>query len=202
MAFWLKLMSPRQSVFHMDRRELRKQEILLDRENTRLINQVAKITAAKQQLFEQGKTEKAPEMRRMLAQQFEGKTHEQLSLSRELNIRSKERMTIERLRMIRERNSRSEKWGGKTGFISAVDMTKIQNLMENDSIRTEAYQERLDEILSLGQEIDEGALGVSDAGLTLIDIWDQMDTGLIADDDKAFDEADQRVREHQTKATD
>jgi hypothetical protein len=64
------------------------------------------------------------------------------------------------------------------------------------------YQQRLDDILALGAEIDEGRAALSEAGQTVMDIWEKMDTGLIADEHEAFDEADRRVREQQTPAED
>ena len=71
-------------------------------------------------------------------------------------------------------------------------------MIESDAVSTEMYQERLDEILSLGAEADEGKTGLSESGQTVMDIWDKMDTGLIADKNEAFDEADRRVREQQS----
>ena len=62
------------------------------------------------------------------------------------------------------------------------------------------YQDRLDEVLSLGAEVDEGQAGLSDAGQTVMNIWDKMDAGNIQDTGEAFDEADRRVREQQSAA--
>lgn len=69
-------------------------------------------------------------------------------------------------------------------------------MIENDAISAEMYQQRLDELLSIGQvEADvAAAAGLSDAGRYVADTCSKMDTGLITDGGEAFDEADRRVR--------
>ena len=62
------------------------------------------------------------------------------------------------------------------------------------------YQERLDEVLAIGRAVDEGAAGLSEAGQTVVDIWNKMDAGAIANAEEAFDEADRRVREQHKAA--
>jgi hypothetical protein len=184
----------------MTRSELRRQELLLEKERTRLLNRVTKLGREKQELFDRGTAEKAPEVRRVLAQEFETKTTEQLMLGRQLNIRSKEMMTVSRLRMIRENADRAKATGGLVGLVSEKDILRLGRLIENDDIRAEVYQERLDEILSVGRGIEEGEAALSDAGQTVMDIWDKMDTGAIEDKVEAYDEADRRVREQQRAA--
>ena len=90
----------------MTRSELRRQELLLEKDRTQLLNRVTKLAKQKQDLFEKGAKEKTPEVRRIMAQEFEMKTSEQLMLARQLNIRSKEMMTVSRLRMLRENADR------------------------------------------------------------------------------------------------
>ena len=182
----------------MNRQELRRQELLLEKECTQLLKRVEKISQEKQTLFERGAGEKTPEVRRLLAQQFELKTSEQLMISRQLNIRSKETMTVTRLRMLRENAERAKAHGGKFGLVSEKDIIRLGRLIESDAISTEMYQQRLDEILALGAEVDEGGTGLSEAGRQVLDIWEKMDTGLIADKAEGFDEADRRVREQQS----
>jgi len=182
----------------MNRQELRRQELLLEKECTQLLKRIEKLGQDKQSLFERGAAEKMPEVRRMLAQQFEVKTSEQLMLSRQLNIRSKESMTVTRLRLLRENAERAKLHGGKFGMVSEKDLVRLGRLIENDAITTEMYQQRLDEVLSLGAEVDEGAAGLSEAGRQVLEIWEKMDTGLISDKAEAFDEADRRVREQQS----
>mgnify|MGYP001412366078 CR=1 FL=1 len=185
----------------MTRQELRRQELLLEKDRAQLLRRIEKLAQEKQALFHRGATEKTPEVRRMLAQEFELKTSEQLMLSRQLNIRSKEMMTVSRMRMLRENSERAKAYGGKLGMVSEKDLIRLGQMIENDAITTEMYQQRLDEILSLGAEVDEGGMGLSEAGRQVMDIWEKMDTGLIADQAEAFDEADRRVREQQsTKA--
>ena len=181
----------------MNRQELRRQELLLEKDRNQLLKRIEKIGKEKQTLFERGSAEKMPEVRRTLAQEFELKTSEQLMLSRQLNIRSKESMTVSRMRMLRENAERAKAHGSKLGLVSEKDMLRLGKMIESDAISTEMYQQRLDEVLSLGAEVDQGVAGLSEAGQSVMDIWDKMDTGLIDDKSEAFDEADRRVREQQ-----
>ena len=52
---------------------------------------------------------------------------------------------------------------------------------------------KLDDMLKIGREEGEGSL--SPGSQQVLDIWDQMDTGLMKDSGEAFEEADRRVRE-------
>lgn len=178
----------------MTRAELRRQELLLEKDRTQLLNKITKIATDKQTLFEKGAKEKTPEVRRVMAQEFELKTTEQLMLARQLNIRSKEMLTVSRLRMLRESADRSGQ-SNRLGLISASDMLRLGKLIESDAVKAEIYQERLDEILAIGAEADQGAAGLTEAGKTVLDVWDKMDAGAITDQAEAFDEADRRVRE-------
>jgi len=181
----------------LTRSELRRQELMLEKDRTRLLNRITHLAKEKQQIFERGAGEAVPEVRRMLAQEFELKTSEQLMLSRQLNIRSKEMMTVTRLRLLRENADRAAATGSKLGLVSEKDMLRLGKLIESDAVKAELYQERLDEVLSLGAEVDEGAAGLSEAGQTVMKVWEKLDTGDIADQGEAFDEADRRVREQQ-----
>lgn len=185
------------SLARMNRQELRREELLLEKERAQLLKRIEKLGGDKQTLFTRGAAEKMPELRRMLAQEFELKTSEQLMLSRQLNIRSKEMLTVSRMRMLRENAERAKLHGNKLGLVSESDLVKLGRMIENDAISAEMYQQRLDELLSIGAEVDEGAAGLSEAGRQVLDIWEKMDTGLIADQKEAYDEADRRVREQQ-----
>jgi len=184
----------------MTRSELRRQELLLEKDRGQLLKRITKLAREKQEIFERGAGERVPEVRRTLAHEFELKTSEQLMAARQLNIRSKEMMTVSRLRMLRENADRAGATGGRLGLISEKDILRLGKLIENDAVKSEVYQERLDEVLSLGAEVDEGAAGLSEAGQTVMDIWDKLDRGAIGDRAEAFDEADRRVREQQGAA--
>jgi len=178
----------------MTRSELRRQELLLEKDRTQLLNKITKIATDKHGLFERGAREKTPEVRRMLAQEFELKTTEQLMLARQLNIRSKEMLTVSRLRMLRENADRAGQ-SNRLGLVSETDILRLGKLIESDSVKSEIYQERLDEILSIGAAVDEGAASLSEAGKTVMNVWEKMDAGAITDTVEAFDEADRSVRE-------
>lgn len=194
MAFLEWLTKRKKPLSRMTRSELRRQELMLEKDRTRLLNRVTKIAKEKQELFERGAHEKAPEVRRMMAQEFELKTTEQLMLARQLNIRSKEMMTVSRLRMLRENADRAGQ-SNQLGLISQGDMLRLGKMIESDAIRAEVYQERLDEILAIGSEVDQGGAALSDAGDGVLKVWEKMDAGALTDAEEAFEEADRKVRE-------
>lgn len=178
----------------MTRAELRRQELLLEKDRNQLLRKVTKLAEDKQALFGRGAAASTPEVRRMLAQEFELRTTEQLMLARQLNIRSKEMMTVTRLRMQRENADRMGR-SARLGLISEKDLLRLSRLIESDAVRSDVYQERLDEVLAAGREVDEGASGLSEAGATVLDVWNKMDQGVIQDAGEGFEEADRSVRE-------
>lgn len=193
------LTSRKKPLSRMTRAELRRQELLLEKERTQLLNKVTKLARDKQTLFERGAAEKTPEVRHTLAQEFELKTTEQLMIARQLNIRSKEMLTVSRLRMLRENADRAGT-GNRIGLVSETDILKLSKLIESDAIRTEVYQERLDEILKIGAGADAASRALGDAGQAVLGVWEKMDAGALKDAGEAFDEADRRVRERQAAA--
>lgn len=197
MSFFDWLAKKQKPLSKMTRQELRRQELLIEKDRTQLLNRITKLAKEKEEIFAKGATEKTPEVRRVLAQEFELKTGEQLMVSRQLNIRSKERMTVSRLRMLRENADRAKATGAKLGLVSEKDLLRITKLIEDDAVTTEVYQERLDEVLSAAAGVDEGTAGVSEAGQSVLNVWDQMDAGLIKNRSEAFEEADRRVRDQQ-----
>ncbi|MBN1347567.1 MAG: hypothetical protein JXQ73_33055 [Phycisphaerae bacterium] len=200
MALFDWLTKRRKPLSKMTRQELRQQELTLQKDRNLLVKRIEKLGQEKQKLFERGAKEKSPEVRRMMAQEFDLKTTEQLMVSRQLNIRTKEMLTVSRIRMIRENADRAKVSGDRIGMISARDLVGLSKLIENDAVTAEMYQERLDDLMQLGAEIDEGATGVSEAGQAVMDIWEKMDAGDLADASEAFDEADRRVRERKSAA--
>lgn len=177
----------------MTRQELRRQELLLEKDRAALLNRVTDLARGKQELFEKGAKEKSPEVRRIMAQEFDLKTTEQLMSARQLNIRSKELLTVTRLRMMRENMDRAKRSGSKLGMVTERDLIQLEKMIESDQVTTEMYQERLDSILTIGEGDTGGAL--SEAGKQVMDMWDRMDQGLVEDPTKAYDEADRKVRE-------
>lgn len=192
----------RKPLSKMTRQELRQQELTLEKERNLLLKRIERLSHGKQKLFERGAKETSPEVRRAMAQEFEMKTTEQLMISRQLNIRTKEMLTVSRMRMIRENADRAKVAGDRIGMITERDLVGLTRLIENDAITTEMYQERLDSLLVIGAEVDEGAAGISEAGRAVMDIWERMDAGAIADKAEAFDEANRRVREQKSAAED
>src|SRR5207248_6851257 len=162
MALIDKIFGRNKTLSDLTRQELRREEILLSKQRDRLFKKIETISTAKQKIFQQGATQKSPELRKALAQDFELKTQEQLMAARELNLRSKELMTVSRLRMIRENTERGRALGRLN--VSDKDVAKITGWIEDDPVSQDMYQERLDAIRSLGAASDKEA--VSNAGLT------------------------------------
>jgi len=194
MALIDRLFGRNKTLADLNTQELRREEILLQKDRDRLLKKAEQLSEEKKKIFDRGAAEKSTEVRRALAVDFEMKTQEQLQIARELNLRNKELMTVSRLRMIRERQSRS-RMGGRLN-ITSRDLVRITQLIEDDGVKTTAYADQLDEILRIGTEIDREALAgssVGEAGADLLDIWKKMDEGEMKPED-ALDEADRVVR--------
>ncbi len=200
MALIDKLFSRKKTLSQLDRQELRKEEILLTKHRDKLFKQIEQISVDKQKIFENGATQKSPELRKALAQDFELKTQEQLMSARELNLRSKELLTVSRLRMIKENSERGRALGRLN--LTDKDVAKISQWIEDDAVTQDMYTERLNTILELGEQSDKDALaaaGLSGAGQELMNIWNEMDRGAVKEDE-AFEEADKAVRRRASAA--
>jgi hypothetical protein len=194
MALIDKLFNRKKTLSQLDKQELRKEEILLTKQRDRLFKRIETISTQKQQIFKQGATQKSPELRKALAQDFELKTQEQLMAARELNLRSKELLTVGRLRMVRENNEGGRALGRLN--LTDKDVAKISGLLEDDNVSQDLYRDRLDALLEIGAQGDKDALataGLSSAGQELMNIWDELDRGAVKHE-QAFEQADQAVR--------
>lgn len=198
MALFSWLTNRAKSLSQMNRSELRRQELMLQRDRDQLLKRIGDAATKKQEIFAKGREEKSPEVRRILAQEFDLKTTEQLMTARQLNIRTKEFLTVSRMRMLRENSEKAKAMGSKLGLVSEKDLITLEKLIENDAITAEMYQDRLDSMLQMSPEDGESLL--TPGSKQVLDIWEQMDTGLIQDEGQAFDEAERRVRERH-KAT-
>jgi hypothetical protein len=194
MALIDKIFGRKKSLSELNKQELRKEEILLTKQRDRLFQKIQTISTDKQKIFQQGATQKSPELRKALAQDFELKTQEQLMAARELNLRSKELLTVSRLRMVKENNERGRALGRLN--VTDKDVAMITQWIEDDSVTQDMYTERLDQILELGAQADKDALasaGLSGAGQELMNIWNELDRGAMKQDE-VFEEADKAVR--------
>src|SRR6478752_3573364 len=156
MALIDKLFGRKKTLSELDRNERRKEEILLTKQRDRLFKRIEQISTDKQKIFQQGSSQKSPELRKALAQDFELKTQEQLMAARELNLRSKELMTVSRLRMVKENNESGRALGRLN--LTDKDVAKISGWIEDDSVSQDSYNERLNMLLELGAEADKDAL--------------------------------------------
>ena len=186
------------SLSQMTRSELRRQELLLNRERDGLVKRISQLSDKKQEIFEKGRDEQSPEVRRMFAEEFDLKTTEQRMASRQLRIRSKEALTVTRMRMLKENADRAKARGSRLGLIGEKDLVALEKMIANDTITTEIYQDRLDDMINVG--LEEGESVLAPGSQQVLDVWEQMDTGLIKDSNEAFNEADRRVRERHEAA--
>lgn len=194
MALLDKILGRNKSLSDLSPIELRKEEILIGKGRDRLLQKVQAAAEQKQKIFNLGITQKSPELRQALAQDFELKTQEQLMSARELSVRSKELMTVSRLRMM---NENAAKGAGKGRLnLTDRDVARISGMIGDDSVSQDGYRDRLDAILELGNEADRDAVasgGLAKAGQELMDMWEQLDRGTLKKED-AFDQADAAVR--------
>jgi hypothetical protein len=194
MALIDKIFGKKKTLSELNRQELRREEILLEKQRDRLFKKIETIASDKQKIFQQGAQQKAPELRKSLALQFEMKTQEQLMVARELNLRSKELMTVSRLRMVQENREKGRALGRLN--VTDKDVAKISSWIEDDAVSQEMYSERLDQILELGAQADKDALAgtqLKEAGAEVMNIWNELDRGQIKEE-QAFEEADKAVR--------
>ena len=194
MALIDKIFGRKKTLSELDRQELRKEEILLTKQRDKLFKRIEQISIDKQKIFKQGATQKSPELRKALAQDFELKTQEQLMAARELNLRSKELLTVSRMRIVKENAERGKALGRLN--LTDKDVAKISQWIEDDSVTQDMYVDRLNQILEIGAQSDKDAMeaaGLTSAGQELMNIWNEMDRGAIKDEE-AFDEADKAVR--------
>jgi len=198
MALLDKILGRSKTLSDLSRQDLRKEEIMLTKQRDKLFTRVETIGTDKQKIFLRGAKEKSPELRKALAMDFEIKTQEQVMISRELNLRTKELLTVARLRMVKENNERGKALGRLK--ITDKDVAKITGWIEDDSVTQDMYQERLGSILEVGQQADQDALasaGLSSAGEELMHLWDQVDRGKVKQE-AAFEQADAAVKKRQS----
>jgi Asp-tRNA(Asn)/Glu-tRNA(Gln) amidotransferase B subunit len=201
MALIDKIFGHKKTLSQLDKMELRKEEILLTKQRDKLFKKIETISTQKQTIFKQGASQKSPELRKALAQDFELKTQEQLMAARELNLRSKELLTVSRLRMVRENNEGGRALGRLN--LTDKDVAKISGLIEDDNISQDMYRDRLDTLLELGAEGDRTAMesaGLSSAGQELMNIWNDLDKGAVKHDE-AYQAADQAVKRKSAAAS-
>src|SRR5205809_3463217 len=132
MALIDKIFGKQKSLSELNKQELRREEILLSRQRDRLFKKIETVSNDKQRIFKQGATQKSPELRKALAQDFELKTQEQLMAARELNLRSKELLTVSRLRMVKENNEKGRALGRLN--LTDKDVARISGWIEDDSV--------------------------------------------------------------------
>ena len=181
--------------------ELRREEILIGRERDKLFKKIETLTNDKRRVFEQGKDQKSPELRKALAMQFELKTQEQVQVGRQLTVRSKELLTVSRVRILKEN---APKKNGAMGRLNLTekDVNRISAMIEDDAVTEEVYMEKLNEMLDLGAQADKDAMertGLTSSGQELMNIWNDLDRGAV-EPKVAFEEADKAVRNRQASA--
>jgi hypothetical protein len=182
------------SLSDLDVVQLRKEEILLQRQRDKLLKKIEDVAGTKQKVFAQGAATKSPELRKALAMDFELKTQEQVLAARELNLRSKELLTVSRLRMMKESAGKNRS-GGRLNLTDR-DVARITSWIADDGMGSDAYNQRLDMILEAGSDADKDILasaGLTAAGQELMRLWEQVDAGEVKEPE-ALEKADNLVR--------
>lgn len=176
----------------MDLKELRKAELMAEGRRRTLEKKAIKLADKKQKTFERGAKATSAELRRTLAQQFDLTTTEELMIGRQLNIVSKEVMIVSRVRAVKQNS-------GVNAVVRPQDLKGIETAMDKDSAAAEAYQEILDDALE-ASHLDEGKLGLSEAGQDVLAAWEGLDTGAFDNTETAMAEADRNTRERMSTA--
>ena len=198
MSFWELITGRKKGLMGLSRSELRQQELLLTKHRDQLLARIEKLADDKQAIFARGAATKSPEVRRALAMEFEARTNEQLLYARQLNITGKELLTATRVRLARENRETASKLG--LGRISDGDLAGLARMIGDDAVSAEVYGERLDALLGAAAEADRSAVGQpTDAAATLLHVWEQMDSGKLAEAE-AFESADAQVRARANKS--
>ncbi len=194
MALIDRLFNRKKTLSELSAKELRREEILLEKDRDKLFKKIDQVGKDKQKIFDQGASNKAPELRKALAMQFELKSQEQVMAARQLNLRTKELMTISRLRMVQENRQKGRALGRLN--LTDKDVARIGGWIEDDAVTQEVYLDRLDSLLDLGTQSDKDALagaGLTSAGQELMNIWNDLDKGAVKQEE-AFEQADTVVR--------
>jgi len=181
------------SLGKMELKELRKAELLAESRRRVLEKKAVRLAKKKQETFDRGAKAASPELRRTLAQQFDLTTTEELMIGRQLNIASKEVMIVSRIRAVKQNS-------GVEATIRPQDLKGIEMVMDKDSAAAAAYQEILDEALE-ASHLDEGELGLSEAGKDVLAAWEGLDAGAFENAETAMAEADKNTRERMSAAS-
>jgi len=198
MALIDKLFGRTKTLSELSPAELRREEIIIGKQRDKLIAKIDAVAGHKKRIFEQGAASTSPELRKALAGEFELKTREQLMAARELNVRSKELLTVSRLRMVKEHQGKGRALGRLN--VTEKDFARIGGWIEDDAVTQEAYVERLDQLLDMGEQSDKDALAqtkLGDAGQDLMSLWDKLDRGAMKSDE-ALQRAEEVVRRRAT----
>ena len=177
----------RESLGKMDVRTLMVEERKAESRRRILERKATKLANSKQEIFDKGAKETSLELRRTLAQRFDLNTTEQLMVGRQLNIATKELMVVSRVRAVKQNS-------GIEATVQPQDLKGIEMAMDRDAAVAADYQEILDDALGATQ-LDEGELGLSEAGKDVLAAWEGLDTGAIPDAETALAEADKHTRE-------
>jgi hypothetical protein len=193
MGFWEWLRGGKKSILDYTYEDLQREQRILTREKNQLIKKMERLAREKQEIFNKGASRKSPELRKALAQDYELKTAEEQMNGRSLNIKSKELLTVARLRMIREAKSNAST-SRILSKLNEKDMVELSRLIADDEVSREMYEDKLNDILSasMGEQRPEEQL--SDTGRKLMEIWEKMDDGEIADHREAFEKAESSIR--------
>ena len=179
--------------------ELRKEERFLQKDKDKLSQQLARLAAERERLFQRGAQTKDENVRKAIALEYELKAQELGYRGREMLMKSKEILTLSRIRSIRRAGRAGA--GGLLARLTEGDHVKLQRLVADAEVNEELYSERLDELLTSTER--EGGLEMSlgSEGKKVLDLWQRMDDGEIKNVEDAMRLADiDRPEKEKTEA--
>lgn len=174
---WLKKGS--KGLLDMSDEELRREERILEKERAQVARRLERLAHEREKLFQRGARIRNPDLRKAIALEYELKTREMQDASREVLLRSKEILALSRIRQARRAGGRSR--GSPLARLSQTDLVRLRRLIADAEVSEEIFAERLDEILSLAERRAELETELGSEGRRVLEIWQRMDEGEIAD---------------------
>ncbi len=179
--------------------ELRKEERFIQKDKDKLSQQLARLGAERERLFQRGAQTKDENVRKAIALEYELKAQELAYRGRELLLKSKEMLTISRIRSIRRAGKAGA--GGLLARMSEGDQVKLQRLIADAEVNEELYSERLDELLTSTEREGGLEMALGAEGKKVLDLWQRMDDGEIRNVEDAMKLADiERPEKEKTEA--
>lgn len=189
---WLKSKKPKE----LSLENLRREEIRLTVKENQALSKLEKLEKGKEDIFTMGMKIKSPARRRQLARLYEAKSKSIGLLERELSIVSKELTALSAIRIATERKQIRKE--GFARLLEKANLEELARLLEDDSVTTEMYMEKLNSMLSIATEDAEAIIQeVGSEGAEVLKVWEKLDEGEIASVEDAMRKAEDAIKKKQ-----